>query len=407
MLRQRRWRRLWFVGICAVSLLAMLLPRLTALAKTGTVRTKDGTIFQGDVTEDEKYVTVKSHGIATRIDKRNISADGIQYTASLDDQFNDRKSKLAPNDVKGRVDLANWATENQRPDLAAAALQEATKIDPANRDVALLLDTAQRQMDLDQRKKGGGGGGPTTQATGAPASSQPAAEAGAHPGHTATLEHRLLNADEINIIRQKEMLLGDPKVQIRFQNEVAKKFLATGDRDAEAFRQLSPVDQATEILDHGDPRLANDVRLLTDPTPLVDFKQKIYPIIASSCASTACHGGNKGGDFGLYAGEGPAAIYTNFYILQTYTKTINGVQYSMMDRNQPGRSLLLQFMLPSNVSDTPHPEVPNFRPRLHSRTDAPYKTIEDWLGKTLNPIAPNYGIKVSTKLPASQPSGEK
>ena len=33
------------------------------------------------------------------------------------------------------------------------------------------------------------------------------------------MEHRLLNADEITVIRQKEMLGGDPKVVVQFKND--------------------------------------------------------------------------------------------------------------------------------------------------------------------------------------------
>src|SRR3954462_4243286 len=147
----RRRQRHWLVGILSVGLLATATSLLPA--KPGMVRTKDGTVYRGDITEDDKFVTVKDRGISTRIDKRNVPANGVQYTATLDDQFNDRRSKLAPNDVKGRIDLANWATQNERADLAVAALTEATKIDPTNRDAALALDTAQRQAELDQRRK--------------------------------------------------------------------------------------------------------------------------------------------------------------------------------------------------------------------------------------------------------------
>src|SRR5207245_7888611 len=102
---------------------------------------------------------------ATRIDKRNVPAGGIEYTASLDDQYNERHAKLAPNDVKGRIDLASWATQNGRSDLAVKALDEAVKIDPASRDAALALDTAQRQVELEQRQhtaKPAAGPGPAT-----------------------------------------------------------------------------------------------------------------------------------------------------------------------------------------------------------------------------------------------------
>ena len=417
MVRQRQ--RHWLVGLIGVGLLATATSMLPA--KPGIVRTKDGTVYRGDVTEDEKFVTIKDRGIATRIDKRNIPAGAIQYTASIDDQFNERHAALAPNDIKGRMDLANWATQNERPDLAVTALEEATKIEPTNRDAALALDTAQRQVELDQRKKGAGAATPPPPPPGPGAkpgttppppatrgvASQPAAAAPPGPGgKQPPMEHRLLNADEINTIRQKEMLAGDPKVIVQFKNDVVKKYLATGARNTEGFRKESQVEQAIEILDHGDPKLANDVRIMTDPSPIVDFKQKVYPVVATSCASTACHGGTKAGNFGLFPGQSEPALYTNFYILQTYAKTINGTQYLMMDRQLPERSLFLQYAVPASESEVSHPQAPNFRPRFRTKTDAGYKAVLDFLKSTLNPISPNYGIKVAPSLPATQPAAD-
>src|SRR5436305_1836618 len=166
--RQQQRQRHWFVGVIGVGLLATATTMLPA--KPGTVRTNQGTVYRGDVTEDEKFVTIKDRGISTRIDKRNVPAGGIQYTASFDDQFNERHAKLAPNDVKGRMELATWATQNDRSDLAVQALEEATKIEPTNRDAALALDTAQRQLELDRHKAtaapaGTKAGGPPPPAT--------------------------------------------------------------------------------------------------------------------------------------------------------------------------------------------------------------------------------------------------
>jgi hypothetical protein len=152
--------------------------------------------------------------------------------------------------------------------------------------------------------------------------------------------------------------------------------------------------------------MANDVRITTDPLPIVEFKQKVYPVVATSCASTACHGGTKGGSFGLFPGQGEAALYTNFYILQTYAKSINGTQFVMMDRSLPERSLFLQYAVPASETEIAHPQVPNFRPRFRTKSDAGYKTVLDFLKTTLNPISPNYGIKVSPTLPSTQPAGE-
>ncbi len=401
--------RRWLVSGVMVGMLASGL-----LAKPGIVHTKDGASFQGDITEDAKYVKIVIGKIQTQVDKRNVAK--IEYTASLEDQLAEREKKLAPNDVKGRIELGKWASENQRPDLAVLVLQDATKIDPANRDAALALDTAQSQVELDARQssrktvpnddKAANAAGPGP----APATSQPSDLTAAgntektDTGKDSKLEHRLLTNDEINTIRQKEMSPGDTKLRVLLEKDVVRRYLAAGDRDAVQFRQLSPQEQAVEILAQGDPKLANDVRIITDPQPIVEFKQKVYPVIAQGCASSGCHGGVHAGNFALYPGESPNALYTNFYILQKYAKSINKTEYVMLDRTLPDRSLYLAYAVPADIAEVSHPKVQNFRPRFRSRSEPAYKEVLDWLTNGLKPIPPDYGIKVAPALPSTQPS---
>jgi hypothetical protein len=393
--------RRWLLGGLSLGLMASAL-----LAKPGVVTNRQGETFTGDVTEDDKFVYVNGTGGQLRLDKRNI--DKIQYAASIDDQYNARHAKLAANDVKGRIALANWANDNQRVDLAIAALKEARDIDPTNREAALAMDADQRQLDLDQatanKNKKTSTATPASPTAEIPAPPAPVTPPSAPtPSLAKALEHRLLNADEINVIRQKEMQPDDAKLRVRFENGVIKKYLATGDHDAKAFLALSAPGQANEILTNGDPKMAKDVQIVTDPVLLVEFKQKILPIVAQGCGSIACHGGSKGGDFALFPGQSTPAVYTNFYILQTYTKTIDKVKYLAMDRDVPDHSLVLQFGLPVSMGIPPHPSSPNFKPKFHTTDDVTYQTLYTFLSKTLRLPQPDYGIKVAPNLPATEP----
>jgi hypothetical protein len=379
--------RRWLVGGLTVVLLASAL-----LAKPGVVTTRQGDKFTGDVTEDDKFIYIDGAGGQIKLDKRNIA--NITYTKTIDDQYAERHAKLAADDVKGRMDLADWASQNQRTDLAVAVLTEARKIDPMNKDAARALDAAEQQLDMEQlaaRQKARATTGPATGVAGASPTTQAVAA-------EVPLERRQLNADEINLIRQKEMQADDSTIRVRFENNVINKYLSDGDHDKVSFRQLSLVDQASEILAHGDPKLAKDVRILTDPAPLLLFRQKINPIVAAGCGSSGCHGGTKAGDFALYTGDSTAAVYTNFYILFTYTKSIDGVKYLALDREVPERSLVLQYGLRADGKPA-HPRVPGFKPRFKNPDDPAFVLIDDWLSKSLAVLQPNYGIKVASRLP--------
>jgi len=376
-----RWR-LSALGMAALALCA--LAATTQPSKSGVVQTLQGQTFQGVITQDDKFVTVmQANNTGVRLDKRNIAK--ITYVATIDDQFNDKLSKLAADDVQGRIDLAKWASDQQRADLAVTALDQARKIDPSNQDAAVALGNAQRQVD----QNNGGGAAPAAPGAGAPKAA-PSAKG-------PVVVHRLFTDDEVNRVRQKEMSADDPTVHVRFDNGVVNRFLAAGGYDAATFRQLPAIQQGIEIITNGDASMANDVRIVTDPQPLLEFR-KIYPLIASSCASNACHGGTMGGNFGLFSGSSAATVYTNYYILQTYTKTIGGTQYRTVDRATPDRSLVLQFALPAGMADVSHPVVAGYRARLRTREDPIYQQILGWING-LSPIAPNYGVAVSPVLP--------
>jgi len=194
----------------------------------------------------------------------------------------------------------------------------------------------------------------------------------------------------------------DPVIRVKFDNGLVKRYLAGA--DAAAFTALSPAAQANEILSKGDAKMAKDVRIMTDPAPLLEFRLKIQPMIAMGCGSAACHGGNKAGNFSLYPGDSTAAIYTNFYILQTYSKTVDKVKYLAMDREVPDHSLALQYGLPAAVGKPPHPDTAGWKPRFRTTTDPAYLVVYDWLSKSLRLPQPDYGTQSVTE-PAGYATG--
>src|SRR5205807_611704 len=114
-----------------------------------------------------------------------------------------------------------------------------------------------------------------------------------------------------------------------------------------------------DILGHGTSDERKDVRILTEPAPLTEFKRSIQPMILTGCATAACHGGPAGGKFFLYnppASE--AATYTNFYLLQHVSAAAGDAQHLMIDRAYPDNSLLALWGLPAEVSKVSHPPVP-------------------------------------------------
>ncbi len=80
-------------------------------------------------------------------------------------------------------------------------------------------------------------------------------------------------------------------------------------------------------------------------------------------------------------------MYTNFYILHKYANKDG----RMIDRTKPEESLLLQYGLPREMTNTPHPDVPGWRPRFTSKSDRLYEQYRAFIDSLWQPT-PDYGI---------------
>jgi len=227
-------------------------------------------------------------------------------------------------------------------------------------------------------------------------------------------DRRYLTADDVNIIRQMEWARKDASVKVRFDNDVRKHYLQFSNEVEKEFNLLAPTDQALRILEHRDlpEGLRKDVRILTDPAPLLEYRRSIQPMVQAGCATSNCHGGSSAGKFFLYPSvENDQATLTNFYLLNQYRQTIDGVERRVIDRTYPDKSLLEQYALPADQAEFRHPEVPKGTPwrgipgPFKNKTEAGYKRVSDWMG-SLIPQQPEYGITFTADRPpqAVEPS---
>jgi len=403
--RMARRRTVCGAGLWALGLGTVLLAASAALARQGIVKTRDGKVIEGDVTEQDERVVINIKGIQTSVPRANVLS--IDYPPPMEDQFKQRLAKLPRNDIKGRIDLAHWAFDNRRYDLARDALDDALRLDPNNLEATTFRNTVDEQRRLDRSSVA-----PAPRpAPGAPPPGGQAPTAGSEK-----MDRRLLSPADINIIRQAE-IRPDDNVRVRFDNDVKRRFIAMTNADPARFNNLKPADQATEILQRGDPHMRDDVKILQDPATIVEFR-RLLPNVLTGCAATACHGGSAGGRFILYApADNDAVVYTDFYILEKYVKQgagggglFGGADRRLIDRANPEQSLLLQYGLPQNVGQPPHPDVRGFRPPYVNKDNPQLRRVLNWI-KGQSPMEPAYeGIKYElphapgTEPPATAPA---
>jgi len=391
--------------VLAVGVIMIFAPLLGA--RPGVVRTLDGHKIEGDITENEDAVTVSQRGIQTVVQRSNVAS--IEYTLSVQDEFNQRLKKLGKNDAQGRVDLARWAFERREYRLARQAIREALEIDPNSRAATDLdeLVSAQQMLEANSRHAGP----PSTAATRA-------------VDAKVAQERRLLTPDEINRIRQCELKSTDVHTRIRLENNVARRFATDMNIPVSQFLARPLAAQAVEIVAEGNGRYNDDVRILSDPSSLLEYRRAIQPHILTNCSTVGCHGSPDKSKLVLFptVDVGDASTYTNFYILQHYRRIREGVQpssspfspdvtaFRLIDRQRPEDSLLAQFSLPPEFAQFRHPAVANYRPWLKSQNDPHYKELIAWMGTSLVPNDPQYGINypipgdVSATEPVTAPA---
>jgi hypothetical protein len=363
-------------------------------ARMGTVVTKDGTTFDGDITEDQaaKTVTVFSHGIRTELKLVNVQS--VTYLDDIVADVNTRLAALDPQDLNGRLTLAQYAMDHHAVAAARDVLLSAQKIAPGNMDVRNLLERLSAQLRAEAP---------------AAAVTQPATEpvvvqqAPATAPAASSAPQRTVDPDEINLIRQSELQDTD-NVRVRIDPDVRREFTDYMNMTADQFSSLSPIQQAFEILDKGKGHMKKGVKILSDPLAIARFRRDVQHVLAIGCATSKCHGGNGAGDFRLFPQDNPAAGYTNFLILQQYSVQMQGRRVPLIDRQQPEQSLLLAYMLPPTISDMPHPEAKVYRGAVRNRADLRYSATLDWIRDALKPVTPNYSAIDLTRPPATQPS---
>jgi hypothetical protein len=260
------------------------------LARPGTVKTRNGQTFVGDVTEQGDLIVVDQKGIHMSIARDTLRS--IVYSDSIEQEYRKRLSKLTQYDVPGRLELAQWLFERKSYDLAQDVLREAGHIQPHNEEVLRLKRTVDRQADLDQSEARRHAPIQLAAAGNAPIGAAPATAPAASNGPT-----RLVTPEEMNLIAQSEWQQ-DQLVHPTFRNDVRRKYITRTGVNPVEFNRLTPPQQAWAIVKNGTPEMKKEV-ILSDPPAIMNFKKVQTSLLSTSCAN--CHSGLRAiGSFSLH-----------------------------------------------------------------------------------------------------------
>ena len=362
-----------------------------ASARQGTVRTKDGRDIEGDITENDNEVTIATRVASVTFNRSDIA--GITYAATVKEQYEKRLAALPANaGARSHIELARWLFESKEYALARTETDTALKLDANSAEATMLRQAIERTMLLEKTKA-------TTPVIAPKSAPAPG------PVVTPPAKRRLLDFDQINAIRQEELKKGE-QFRVRFEKNVVQRFIQAKKLTAKDFAKVQDSAKAWQIMEEA-PDMKGDVKIASDPVAISDFKH-LQPGILAGCASANCHGTkDKGGTFMLYPADNSDAVtYTNFYILTQYNPSVNGAVRKCIDRQQPKSSLLLEYGLPREATQTPHPDVPDFTPMFRGTGDPRYLLMAKWM-ETLIVTEREYKITFALPggAPATQPVG--
>jgi len=199
---------------------------------------------------------------------------------------------------------------------------------------------------------------------------------------------QLLTKEQMSRVRLAEFKPGE-RVTVRFKNDVLHRFLdaVAGSPEysyrgyREEFLAKSNSEKLAEILEVTGMYFADDIEVTSDPEAIRVFRTDVMPMIRTGCASSKCHGGPNAPRIRLHTQETPAAVLTNFYVLDSFEGP-GGVR--MFDRGYPEEGYFTQYLLPRDLARAglahPGADIP---PLARDRDDRRYMRAVTWIGQVL------------------------
>ncbi len=384
------------VGLNLLCVIVLLVLSAEASAREAVVTTLDGRQLSGELlSQDEVTVTLMISGIKTPIPRRSI--ESIEIQPEPREQYRQKRAELENDDLDGRYRLAYMMYEKKWFDLSLAELNALEREFPDSDKVRTLKTVVQSRIDRENETADRPS--PTVATTSNGSDVNVVTES---PG-----QEQLLTQEQINLIRVYEADL-EAQPNVTLPPETIDKLFQTYasndrlDKDQRAFRRLPGYEQLNILFDLQARELYGEVVIRQDSPAIKAFRSQLHQrYVLNYCATTGCHGDKSPGGLFLFRIQpnSDETVYTNFYILNQMQKA----QGTMIDRDEPRRSLLLQYGLKRDAAATPHPEVPGWRTQFINEQDKRFEAYVDVIDQLWKP-APEYGI--SYRPPVWQESQE-
>ncbi|MEM7609834.1 MAG: hypothetical protein AAF411_31190, partial [Myxococcota bacterium] len=240
------------------------------------------------VREDSDAVVLEVEGRELVIPAAQVRS--LEILPPIIERYLELSANLGPEDVAGRINLAEWLRDLRAYVPALAEADKALAIDPYNRQAADLRKWLELQISL--ARPGGAAEGPGSAGS---ARRDRREKSDAFP---------LLTPEEVNLMRVFEVDLSDPPPMLVSRDTVERFLASYADHelipDTELARETIKGWSAPRVLELMFRVRAREfyeqVDVRRDPEAIKLFADRVHARwLINSCATTECHGGAEAG----------------------------------------------------------------------------------------------------------------
>ncbi len=358
---------------------------------------RDGKRMAGVLVEQNKdRVVIAIAGIETTFPMDSV--DRIRILPPIQERYEALRDSIDPEDIEGRLRLAEWVRAKGRFDLALIEIEGVLVQEPGNPHAKEMQNLVLAQQSVASQRVSARHDRPLP------------------PGKAS--DFPLLNSEQINLIRVFEVDLKNPP-RMLIERATIERFLdkyggtvvegkgpiPVTPNGRQLFLRMKPAEVLSWMFDLKAREFYPEVMVQENPRSFQVFRDRINRNwLVNSCATNRCHGGEEAGRLWLYNRQqsSDGAAYTNFLILERF-KLSTG--QPLINYNEPARSPLLHLGLPRDQAIFKHPEVAGpgrgqWTPTFRSLEDERFVQTVEWI-KSMYPKRPDYPIDY--QVPTPQP----
>jgi plasmid maintenance system killer protein len=234
---------------------------------------------------------------------------------------------------------------------------------------------------------------------------------------SASGEFSMDDVQKIRFALLSRKAFGDNNPQIAFKNNAVTRFLKDmsesgqyqSKEEQQAFRKLSTLEQALVIKKLTGNKYQPDINIGKDPQLILDFKADIQPMLSRSCAQANCHGGDTPKLQLTAKASTLPQVYYNYYTIDTFRSTQETNPGNVIDHANPATdSLLINYLLPSNLAPKKLAHTPTIPAALKTKEDPRYAPLVKWLdAQPIYPIDQLMSDKGATMVEDEETSGSE